>query len=669
MFNKPKDFEEKNVLNIKSKQILEKSSPKKTNSNNCNNNISFEENENSENFEKNDIKTKIYISKEINKKQKISNDFKQKSLFGDLNTYNLSNEKNKNSLLFNEKPLFSNENCKTLFSGSSLFGDNNNDKNEDFLGLKKNKKEDKRCSQHSSGDSDDYESDSIDKKIENKIKKKKLNSKKKESDSKSDSSSSSNYHPEAHNFLAELLPYMSSDSEDEFLDKNENISGGSEKLEDEKIKKEQEKGNIDKKEENLKEEEKRNNINEEKNTEKINEKEDKTKEEKKEDKEKEEKEEEEKEENNKIIEFNENYNNTKNISSINYYTKKVKINENDKLPSYDYFELKNSDDILYGGDTKEIYDCKNKKVKLKIKFDFNCSKLIRLKENFFISVDSYEKEEIIIFHFEESNTKMVIDQKMYLPENKEFNENGPPIAPHLNCYPLNENYIIFIWTGNNNFYIYKNNSKEKDKIQFEQYTNIELNTEAFIYINTSLEAILRINDNEFCIFAKSDQRPEPQSMLVAFMQGDKKHKESTYFAVYSFNSSKAQFELKKSKINYEKGVDYYGGEIHLLRNRFIFYCGNMQKRRGRLVQIFDLETMQIIHILKNMRIQFYNISDKEDIFFIVNDSNLYEQYQIYNNGAFKKIGEARVQKFCFKRKYKNGIVCEGNGDYYLLTHE
>ena len=84
-----------------------------------------------------------------------------------------------------------------------------------------------------------------------------------------------------------------------------------------------------------------------------------------------------------------------------------------------------------------------------------------MKDNYFIYIDSYDNYEIIIFHFEEFNTKMIIDQKMDLPENIEFDEYGPPIAPYLRCFPLNENYIIFIWTSNNNFYIYKNNSKEK----------------------------------------------------------------------------------------------------------------------------------------------------------------------------------------------------------------
>jgi hypothetical protein len=261
---------------------------------------------------------------------------------------------------------------------------------------------------------------------------------------------------------------------------------------------------------------------------------------------------------------------------------------------------------------------------------------------------------------------MVIDQILDLPEDIEYRYNG--IAPHLNCYPLNENFIIFKWSRNNNFYVYKNNSKEKSKIKFEQYTNIKLNKKAYVYENTSLEKILKINDNEFCIFATSDQRPEPQFLFQAFMQGNKRHKESTYIAIYSFNSSKGKFEIKKSKINYEKGVDY-GYEVHLLRKRFIFYDGNKQKRKGKLVQVFDLETMEIISIFKDITIKFYNISDKNDIFFMVKNDNLYEQYQLYNNGAFKKIGEVRLQNLCIEKKYKNGILYSGNKVYYLLTQE
>ena len=319
----------------------------------------------------------------------------------------------------------------------------------------------------------------------------------------------------------------------------------------------------------------------------------------------------------------------------------------------------------------QIYDCKNKKVKLKTNCDFNINDIVLLKDNYFICSNSYEKQAIIIFHFEEFNTRMVIDQEMDYPENIEFDPYGPCIAPRLDCYPLNENFIIFKWSGNNNFYIYKNNSKEKNKFKFEEYKNIKLDKKAFVYINTDLEKIIRINDNEFCIFAKSDQRPNPQFLFQAFMQGNKKHKEVTYIAVYSFNSSKEQFEITKSKLNYEKGVDY-GFKVNLLKKRFIFYDGNMQKRTGRLIQVFDLKTMEIIYIFKNTIIKFYNISEKKDTFFIIKNEDLYEQYQIGNNGSFKKIGEARFQNryIEIERKYKNGILYSyRNKDYYLLTHE
>ena len=88
-----------------------------------------------------------------------------------------------------------------------------------------------------------------------------------------------------------------------------------------------------------------------------------------------------------------------------------------------------------------------------------------------------------------------------------------------------------------------------------------------------------------------------------------------------------------------------------------------------LVQVFDLETMEIIYIFKDITIKFYNISDKNDIFFMVKNDNLYEQYQLYNNGAFKKIGEVKLQNLCIEKKYKNGILYSGNKVYYLLTHE
>jgi len=596
MFNKAKN--KKGKKNYSSKQC-------KDNSNNKNIN-SLEENENSQNFEKNNTKSKKETKQ---KKENIIGLKKNREKEG--NSSSLSNSKRK-----------------------------------------------KKFSKEISGYSADYESesDSIEKKTKKKDTKNKnlISKKEKKLDNESNSSSSSNYHPEDHNYLAELLPFMSSDSEDEISIKDKkNISKKSNKDE---IKKEKE--NFDKKGKSVKKDEKENEIKNEKNIEKSRIKEDKIENIK---------EEEEKKENIEILELNEKYNNTKNINSINYYTKKVKINKEDELPSYDFIELKNSDDILYGKETKKIFDCKNKKEKLNINYNFEY-KIIPLKDNYFIYVDCYDNSEIIIFHFEEFNTKMIIDQKMDLPENIEFDQYGPAIAPYLFCIPLNENYIIFIWSRNNNFYIYKNNSKEKSEIKFEEYENIKLDKEAFAYINTSLERIFKINDNEFCIFSKSTQIPEARFLFEAFMTRDKKHKETTYIAVYSFNSSKGKFELKRSKLNYEKGVGY-GFEINLLRKRFLFYSGRLLKSRENLVQVFDLETMQIIYILKNKEIKYYPISDNNDIFFIIKNDNIYEQYQVYQNGVYKQIGEVKLKNICIERKYKNRILCKGKKDYYFLTHD
>ena len=79
--------------------------------------------------------------------------------------------------------------------------------------------------------------------------------------------------------------------------------------------------------------------------------------------------------------------------------------------------------------------------------------------------------------------------------------------------------------------------------------------------------------------------------------------------------------------------------------------------------------MQIIYILKNTKIQYYPISDYNDIFFIIKNGNIYEQYQVYNNGVYKQIGEVKLQNISIERKYKNGIFYKGKKDYYFLTHD
>ena len=130
---------------------------------------------------------------------------------------------------------------------------------------------------------------------------------------------------------------------------------------------------------------------------------------------------------------------------------------------------------------------------------------------------------ITIFHFDTTKNDFIIDQKFDLPEQKELNIHGP-FAPYLSCYPLNESFIIFHWDTANNFYLYKNKSSKKDEFEFENFGNFSLEKAAYIYINTKLEKILKINKNEFLLFAVSDQRSEPNSMFEAFMRQEQNTK-------------------------------------------------------------------------------------------------------------------------------------------------
>ena len=393
-------------------------------------------------------------------------------------------------------------------------------------------------------------------------------------------------------------------------------------------------------------------------------------------KEKKKKEEEEETEKDKInIKFSKKFKKANNPLSINYYTKESKLetmNEISKLKFHQFLEFSKSKGcfLLYNEEKLCFYDSLTKASKEK---KIRISSIKQLPNDYFIIIDCMDNDIITIFHFDTTKNDFIIDQTFDLPEQKELDIHGP-FAPYLSCYPLNESFIIFHWDTANNFYLYKNKSSKKDEFEYENFGNFSLEKAAYNYINTKLENILKINKNEFLLFAVSDQRPEPNSMFEAFMRGEAKHKETTYIGIYSYDEINDKYILKKSKVNYEKNSGYGSqNSISILRERFLVYSGNDRSKKKTFIQIFDLKVMELITVIKGeiYKFKYFKIKNKNNILFLTDsNSNSMRQFKVNENGHLKQIGKIKIKNAELFDIKENGIIYkENDNSYYLFKHE
>ena len=620
----------------------------------------------------------------------------KKILFGDFTNNNENLFGNESKSLFNDKEK------NDFFKGSRFFSLNLFEEKDDKSLLKKDKE--------------------IVKSDKNKEKQESEEDEKEKEKKEEEESSSSNYHPENENplnFFAELAPYMSSDSDideeksddrkknDKNKKKNSNLIHKKRK----KKKKKEISGNIndissgynsdvdssyseeensynnknnsnkpskgDQKEKvglfddlNLKK-----NDGNAKNNDKDNNKKNENSSNSKSDSNSCHKKEEELDQKKIIIEFSKKFKNNNNPLSINYYTKETKLeNMNDILQSNLFFEFKNTKGcFLIYNENKDNLCFYNSLTKIKKEKTIYASNIVQLHNDYFIIIDSYNNYKIIILHFNITKNDFIIDQMFDLPEEKELNIHGP-FAPYLSCLPLNESFIIFHWNTANNFYIYKNKSSKKDEFKFENFDNIELDKKANVYTNTELEKLLKINKNDFLVFAISDQRPASNSIFEAFMRGNAKHKETTYIAVYSYDKENDKFFLKKYKVNYEKNSGYSSDyERCILRERFFVYSGDDRNKKMRYIQIFDLKVMQIITVIKSQIyiLKYFKSKNNNNILFLNNSSlKSMKQYIINKNGHLKQIGKIKYKNVDSLEIKENGILYKGDyGSFCLFIHE
>ena len=633
----------------------------------------------------------------------------KKSLFGDININKTKKKKNNDS----EQERESNKNNSSDKSDNDEEEEESNDVDGDGYENDDEFEEDEE-------EEEENENNKLKNKNKNKSKKKKEKNKNEEEES-----SSSNYHPEKEkNFYDEVEKYMSSDSEPENNSGSSKVSTSvygdteSETDKDKKKKKICDHLKLVKEKRTLRKKKKKSKINKQNNNDDSNSDNDEenydesaqlfkenelktifdntflfekncnikkkkktklfdfnmtdtkeTKENKNDSESKSESKDENEEDNELTIEFCDKFKGTDNNLSLNYYTKKTKLEnlEYMKKVNFDICKrIKNSDNYLMYNENKEKLYAYNSKKRTIISKSISISSVNYLFDRFFLVVD-FKEDNIFILHYDEKNNKFIIDQTLDFPEQRELDIHGP-FAPYLNFYPFNEKFILFHWDTSNNFYIYKNCSKDKDKIEFKNYKNIDLDKEAFVYVNTKLNTLLKINDNDFMIYAVSDQRPESDNIWEAFMRGASKHKEASYIGIYSYDNKRNEFILIKSKVIYEGKSDYsLGKNKFILRERFFIYSGQNRKTYEKYIQIFDLKTMQIVTVINIGKNGFFTI-DLNNMLFI-RFSNIIKQYEIKESGFMRQIGEIKINLNCIiYEKRDNGFIYEMDNDFYLLEH-
>ena len=168
----------------------------------------------------------------------------------------------------------------------------------------------------------------------------------------------------------------------------------------------------------------------------------------------------------KVI-FSDKFKETKNTLSLNYYTKKIKMENLSLMSNITYdgsFRIKNSENyLMFNYDKEKLYVYNSTKKTIKVK-KMHIGHIKSIHEGHFLVIDSFRKEIITILHYDNDKNDFIIDQTLDLPEEKDLNIHGP-FAPYLSCYPLSEKYILFHWKTANNFYIYKNVSENSEKIE------------------------------------------------------------------------------------------------------------------------------------------------------------------------------------------------------------
>lgn len=156
-----------------------------------------------------------------------------------------------------------------------------------------------------------------------------------------------------------------------------------------------------------------------------------------------------------------------------------------------------------------------------------------------------------------------------------------------------------------------------------------------------------------------------------------KHKEATYFAIYTLDGKSRQFKLKKSKKNLENLVNIERKAV-ILRKNYLLYYGYIPGTESDLIEfhILDIKNMKIKFIFQENNcgtklLHNFNKSDEDYIkSFVIRNEYACTQYEIDEEGKkLNLIGLIEVDDCYDFRKFKNGILANINRDFYLFSHE
>ena len=189
------------------------------------------------------------------------------------------------------------------------------------------------------------------------------------------------------------------------------------------------------------------------------------------------------------IKFSDNFKDTNNPLSLNYYTKKTKLEYLSIMSKVNYdgfFKLNNSENyLMYDVNKNKLYLYNSsKKTIISKKIEISEIKRLQEQDNYFLIINCYDYKMTLI-HCDIEKNKIIIDNIFDLPEQKDLDIHGP-FAPYCSGYILSKIFILFHWSTANNFYIYKNiinESKNGKIIEPKEFKNIKLDKKAFIYIN------------------------------------------------------------------------------------------------------------------------------------------------------------------------------------------
>jgi hypothetical protein len=357
---------------------------------------------------------------------------------------------------------------------------------------------------------------------------------------------------------------------------------------------------------------------------------------------------------------NDKLKNTKNIESINYYNKRIKMNNKYNFVDKNIFYEIDSDKIIYQDDNELVY----LNIKSGKKKKFKSQDLRKIKDNYFVSTENFDRNKITILEIKNDDIKVI--QEIPFPKEIEF-EN-------LLITVFNEETLLFYTKSEDtSIYVYKKNKTNNNSLIYKLYQKISLEEEAHIYADTRITRIFKLNQKEFFVYVICDQRPPTNSFIIQMLNSNVQHKEATYFAIYHLDEKNGKFKLKNSKVNLENLVDIEDDSLILNQKYFLYYANvGYDLQEYHILDIYNMKIIFTFHEVDNrtkLVDNFDNSNENNSKNFIIKNEDGCRQYEINDKENEIKLIGVNSQFFYQIRKFKNGILISVAEGIYFLKHE